>query len=197
VNDFVEQCRREWERLAVPGPVANEMAADLLADLQEAEAEGVSAEEVLGSGAFDPRAFAASWAAERGVSRQRPPVREPLPASLEPQARRSRPVGALAASVFVGLVGLALTTQRTGEAQAFHVALMHAIPPRPEVQAARVFVWPLGFRGSSVPTLGLLLVLLGVAGLIVSLLYWSPWRPDHRAGRRLEGDNAPGGASYS
>jgi hypothetical protein len=43
------------------------MAADLAADLQEADAEGASPEEVLGSGAFDPQSFAASWAAERGV----------------------------------------------------------------------------------------------------------------------------------
>ncbi len=29
MSDFVQQCRREWERLRVPDPVANEMAADL------------------------------------------------------------------------------------------------------------------------------------------------------------------------
>jgi hypothetical protein len=58
VTDFVEQCRREWKRLRVPDAVANEMAADLAADLTEADAEGVSPEEVLGSSAFDPRSFA-------------------------------------------------------------------------------------------------------------------------------------------
>src|SRR5262245_8507637 len=67
MSDFVEQCRREWERLGVPDPLAEEMAADLASDLGEAEAEGVSVEELLGSSAFDPRAFAASWAAERGI----------------------------------------------------------------------------------------------------------------------------------
>jgi len=67
MSDFVEQCRREWKRLGVPDPLAEEMAADLASDLGEAEAEGVSAEELLGSSAFDPRSFAASWAAERGV----------------------------------------------------------------------------------------------------------------------------------
>jgi hypothetical protein len=67
VSEFVEECRREWKRLHVPDAVADEMAADLTADLGEAAAEGVSAEEVLGSGARDPRSFAASWAAERGV----------------------------------------------------------------------------------------------------------------------------------
>ena len=67
MSDFVEQCRGEWRRLGVPDPVAQEMAADLAADLTEAEAEGVSVEELLGSSASDPRSFAASWAAERGV----------------------------------------------------------------------------------------------------------------------------------
>jgi hypothetical protein len=67
VNEFVDECRSEWKRLGVPDAVANEMAADLAADLEEAEAEGASPEDVLGSGAFDPRSFAGAWAAERGV----------------------------------------------------------------------------------------------------------------------------------
>jgi hypothetical protein len=67
MSEFVEDCRREWRRLGVPNPAANEMAADLAADLKEAEQNGVSAEEVLGEGAFDARAFAASWASERGL----------------------------------------------------------------------------------------------------------------------------------
>jgi hypothetical protein len=67
MTDFVEQCRSEWRRLGVPDPLAEEMAADLASDLGEAEADGLSAEEFLGSSVFDPRSFAASWAAERGV----------------------------------------------------------------------------------------------------------------------------------
>ena len=67
MSDFVEQCRLEWRRLGVPDSLADEMAAELAADLTEAEAEGVSAEEFLGSSASEPRAFAASWAAERGI----------------------------------------------------------------------------------------------------------------------------------
>ena len=72
MSDFVEQCRREWRRLGVPDPLADEMAADLASDLTEAEADGVSAEELLGSSAFDPRSFAASWAAERDIIPARP-----------------------------------------------------------------------------------------------------------------------------
>lgn len=67
MSEFVEECRREWKRLRVPDPVANEMAADLAADLREAEVEGASPEELLGDAAFDPQAFARSWAQERGL----------------------------------------------------------------------------------------------------------------------------------
>jgi hypothetical protein len=72
MSDFVEECRREWKRLGVADPLAEEMAADLASDLSEAEAEGVSAEEFLGSSFFDPQSFAASWAAERGIVPQPP-----------------------------------------------------------------------------------------------------------------------------
>lgn len=71
MSEFVDECRREWKRLHVPTAIADEMADDLTADLREAEADGASAEEVLGSGASDPRAFAAAWASERGIVRQR------------------------------------------------------------------------------------------------------------------------------
>ncbi|MDX6572090.1 MAG: hypothetical protein QOC86_1246, partial [Gaiellales bacterium] len=75
MSNFVEECRREWKRLRVPGTLADEMADDLAADLEEAEADGASAEDVLGSGASDPRAFAAAWANERGIVRRRRPAR--------------------------------------------------------------------------------------------------------------------------
>ena len=75
MSSFVEECRREWKRLRVPGMIADEMAGDLAADLEEAEADGASAEDVLGSAASDPRAFAAAWAGERGIVRPRRSVR--------------------------------------------------------------------------------------------------------------------------
>jgi hypothetical protein len=58
VNEFVEECRREWKVLGVPDSIASEMALDLTTDIEEAEAEGGSAEDVLGSSLFDPRGFA-------------------------------------------------------------------------------------------------------------------------------------------
>ena len=68
---YVEECRREWRRLGVPGALAEEMAAELEADLAEAEADGVSSAEMLGES--DPRRFAATWARERGL------ITEPAP----------------------------------------------------------------------------------------------------------------------
>jgi len=67
VNDFVDECRREWQRLRVPDRVADEMASELAADLADAAKDGASAEDVLGSAASDPRSFAASWAVARGA----------------------------------------------------------------------------------------------------------------------------------
>ena len=100
MSEFVEECRREWRRLGVPDPVANEMAADLSADLEEAEAEGGSPEDVLGNSAFDPRRFAAAWAVARGVTSQ--------PAVDRPSLWR-RPVAvALAAFLAVLTVGAGL-----------------------------------------------------------------------------------------
>jgi len=74
---FIEECRYEWKRLGVPDSMADEMAAELEADLAEAEADGVSDAEMLGES--DPRRFAANWARERGL------VSEPTP-----QRRRRR-----------------------------------------------------------------------------------------------------------
>jgi hypothetical protein len=71
---FVEECRREWKRLGVPDLLAEEMATDLEADLAEAEADGVSAAEILGES--DPRRFAATWAGERGLVSEPPPQRK-------------------------------------------------------------------------------------------------------------------------
>jgi hypothetical protein len=100
MSDFVEQCRQEWKRLGVPDPLAEEMAADLASDLTDAEAEGVSAEEFLGSTVFDPRSFAASWAAERGVI--------PEPASRGNARRRPLVLAAFTTLAAIALIGAAL-----------------------------------------------------------------------------------------
>jgi hypothetical protein len=98
MSEFIEECRREWKRLHVPDPVANEMAADLAADLREAEVEGASPEALLGTAAFDPQAFARSWAQERGLV---------APASLE--RRRLRLTLALVTTALIIGGGIAAT----------------------------------------------------------------------------------------
>jgi hypothetical protein len=118
MSDFVEQCRREWRRLGVADPLADEMATDLVSDLREAEAEGVSAEELLGSSAFDPPAFAASWAAERGII--------PKPPSSPPR-RRPLSLMAFTAVAAIALVGAAALLL-TGEPK---LILRTAPPPHP------------------------------------------------------------------
>ncbi|HEX3237339.1 MAG TPA: hypothetical protein VHQ99_02920 [Gaiellaceae bacterium] len=99
---FVEECRREWERLGVPDLLADEMAADLEADLAEAEADGVSAAEMLGES--DPRRFAAIWASERGL------VSEPAP----PKGRRRVWPWVIVAVVFLAFLLSLLALQTLG-----------------------------------------------------------------------------------
>ena len=55
----------------MPDSLAEEMAAELESDLAEAEADDVSAVEMLGES--DPRRFAATWARERGLVPEQPP----------------------------------------------------------------------------------------------------------------------------
>jgi len=199
VSEFVDQCRREWSRLGVPDPAANEMAADLEADLAEAAAEGASQEEVLGSGAFDPRSFAAAWAAERGL------VQPPRPAPTVPP-RRSRVAAVAVAFALIAIIGLVLTVFAVGASSVrvavasvgrpgqrvvvppwFRVVSPPTVGPRAGVvkpPGARVVVGggsPIDFR-----PVGMLLLLVGLVGLVATLLYRrSPWP---RAGpRRLSG----------
>jgi hypothetical protein len=167
MSDFVEQCRREWTRLRVPDPVANEMAADLAADLKEAEAEGVSAEEVLGRGAFDPRSFAASWAVERGVI---PPVPHRKSASRKPPilaAFATLAVIGLIVAAFIALPGRSRSVAMAPTLPHLRVPLAPPAPSGPFVLHGRPF---------AVDALAwILLVLLVILGLIVAGWLWSRW----------------------
>jgi hypothetical protein len=183
VSQFVDQCRQEWSRLGVPDPVANEMAADLEADLKEAESEGVSAEEVLGNGAFDPRSFAASWARERGLVQYapaQPPAAAPPPA--EHRAKQPRTLSLVLAFAVLAVVGAVLLIIGSRQALAVVGPVMGKPvpaspgfpfrPPGTIVQpgAAVQFVGPDPLHAA-----GSLLLLIGVAGMITMLVLWS-WR---------------------
>jgi hypothetical protein len=76
MNEFVERCRQEWIRLGVDAALVDEMAAELAADLHDAQEAGMSLADYLGPSATDPQRLAAAWAAERGVV---PPPTEPRP----------------------------------------------------------------------------------------------------------------------
>ncbi len=185
MNEFVGECRREWKRLRVPDLVADEMAADLAADLEEAEAEGVSAVEVLGSAAADPRSFAAAWAGERGVI---PPA--PLTARLRGKALV--PI-AIAALTTVAAVGAALVIFASPHAKTLLATVPFPPPPPPArtMAAGEIWVVPVKVHGRflvppaqtraagvGIHRVGSILLIVGIIGVLLStpLLFGSSSR---------------------
>ena len=128
MRPFVEECLREWRRLGVADPVANEMAADLDADIAEAEADGGSAEDVLGNEAFDAPAFARSWAEARGL------IPDPAPPARPSFVRRWYPIAGIAACLLVALFGLLLLVAKPEKhvSMAFAAPAGFVVPPRIE-----------------------------------------------------------------
>jgi hypothetical protein len=177
VNEFVEECRREWRRLGVPDPIANEMAADLTADIEEAEAEGGSAEDVLGNSVFDAQRFAASWAGARGVTAPVLPDGSPR--------RRALPVVVLTAiAAFFGLAAIALLIGRHSASAAVSVRRIlagpgpvHLFRPGPVNPSFRSFSFGPQFAGHGWPLVffAVLLFLACIVALGLAALYWSPW----------------------
>jgi hypothetical protein len=152
VNDFVEQCRREWRRLRVPAHIADEMAAELAADLEEA-----TSEEVLGSDALDARSFAARWAAERGVARSRP-------------RRRLVLLAATLALVAVAAIGAALTRTTTSTASATPVVRVDGNSiwvTTPDVSLRSRFSVN---KGGATHTIGWALLIAGLGGIALLAL---------------------------
>lgn len=171
MSDFVEQCLREWERLRVPAPVANEMAADLAADLEEAEAEGVSAEEVLGRSAFDPRSFAASWAAERGVI----PSAIPTAPHQERASRTPLIVAAVATLAVIALIVAALIAL-PGRSRSVAVAPTPPhlrVSPAPPASSGALVLHGGTYAADALAWL--LVALVAVLGAIVAGWLWSRW----------------------
>jgi hypothetical protein len=196
VIDFIEECRREWKRLGVPDPIANEMAIDLTSDIEEAEAEGGSAEDVLGNSLFDPRRFAAAWASARGVTAP--------PASIDSSAlyERDRPpwyrpalVIALAVfGVLTALAAAALVVGRRGVAVASSIHRIVALPgsarlpgPGALMPSFRYFASGPSFsfqNGAPLLVLVLVVLFVGIVLLGLVVLYRSSW-PHRESKRRL------------
>jgi hypothetical protein len=155
MSEFVEQCLREWRRLGVADPLAEEMAADLASDLAEAEIEGVSAADYLGSSS-DPRSFAAAWASERGIV--------PVPPSQDGGRR-----GPLALVAFTSLTAImvivAALLLATGEPK---LILARTTPP----PGARRTV----LRTSAAAPIEWILLFVAIAALGFSAWLWLHWR---------------------
>lgn len=162
MSDFVEQCRAEWKRLGVPESIAEEMAADLAVDIREAEVDGISVEELLGSSASDPRSFAASWAIERGIVQTR-----------QDQANGRR--GRLPLVAFTGVAAIALIVAAlllaTGEPKVALVTSGAARPHLPGTNAS--FVPPPGrVQASAAAPIEWVLLFLALVALAVSGWLW-------------------------
>jgi len=189
VNEFVERCRGEWRRLGVPDPVADEMAAELAADLEEAEAEGASAEEVLGAGA-DPGAFASAWAAERGVIQRPPPNGHGL-------RRGWRMPAAILALTLIAVVGavLVIVVSASPGGQTFSLppaprALDVAITPDGQTivegalwvtrygSTTTIFGVDRGDSEDNTRTVGSVLLTISLLGIVLTTLSW--WWLDPR-----------------
>ncbi len=208
MNDFVEQCRREWKRLGVPDSVAEEMAAELTADLNEAEADGFSARELLGNAATDPRSFAASWANERAVI--------PLAGPTARLPGRTLILVAIASLTIITAVGAGLVLLASPHASAPQAASSALLPgtgptairvisPPPispnglrRVWIARdglVTVTPIGRSGVEIHTVGSILLIVGIAGISTSLLLllWSSRTRNDWSGRGTPAGYVPPG----
>ena len=163
MSDFVEQCRLEWKRLRVSDQLADEMAGDLTADLAEAEADGVSAEALLGTSAADPRSFAAAWAAERGIV---------PPPSRRPDARRRRRV----LMAFTVLAATALIVSAlllaTGQPK---VALVTSGPTHAVLPSSTLPVPPGRVTASAATPIEWILLFLAVVALAFAAWLWSNW----------------------
>jgi hypothetical protein len=169
MSQFVDECRKEWKRLDVPEAMASEMAADLDADLSEAQADGVSPEEVLGNGLFDPTSFAASWAAARGIINPTPPRLGVI---------RHRPwafVVSAAASVAFMLVGLILLAGRSSSSVDLAQVAFRRVLKRPLPGFVVASPRSLIIGSGAAHPVGLLFLLIGLAGLGVTLLIMKPW----------------------
>lgn len=190
MSQFVHECAREWNRLGVPEAAANEMAADLEADLGDAKADGVSPEEVLGNGYFDAKSFASSWATARGFVRANP--RLPKTINL---ATRTLTLGVIAlVSLAIGGIGFLILVGRHVGSAAVAASPFRARITRP---VPGIFVGPHRFMfagpGSALDPLGLVLLAVGVVGVGITLWFWRPWSPP-RNGPGLDQD--VGMASY-
>jgi hypothetical protein len=177
VNEFVNECRREWKRLGVRRSTADEMATELGTDLEEG-----TPEEVLGADATDPRSFARAWAAERGVVRGH---------------RRARLPAALAVAALIAAIAGAVLTIEDARSEPRAVpfprveigphSVVTAAAPPPVAAQVMTLIARLSYDNAVLPkdrvrlveidndsnTLGIVLLIVGLAVLAAATLVWS------------------------
>ena len=158
----------------------------LTADLEEAQAEGGSPEDVLGNSAFDPRRFAAAWAVAQGVTGP--------PPSERPSFLR-RPL-AVALAVVIGVLvvgaGLVLVVGAHGSSFAVVARGIAAVPGPTRISPVGPGRFgPFGpfvvahstFVGA--PLLAPLLLVTGVVGIgLLAVVCWLAWPGSRRFHRR-------------
>jgi hypothetical protein len=169
MSDFVEQCRQQWKRLGVPAPLAEEMAADLASDLGDAEAEGISAEEFLGSSASDPRSFATSWAAERGIIPEAPSRGNAPRRPLALMTFTALAATALIVAALLLLTGEPTLTLTASKAPHFVTPPAGSIPPGPKT---RIVLHPVPPVSAAAP-IEWMLLFLAIAALGFAGWLWS------------------------
>ncbi|HST26312.1 MAG TPA: hypothetical protein VLJ76_09985 [Gaiellaceae bacterium] len=180
MSDFVAACRREWSKLGVPDSVADDMAAEISADLADAASDGVSAEELLG----DPTSFAAAWAAERGVIGLRDdPHRFEWRRGLVPVV--------LLLAVAAVAAGVAILATRPGSSSVSPLAVGRgpgaqvwtATPARPRslvlTPVQTMFFAP--SHGSNASTVAWIFIAVGGAGVVLTAVSWRVRRMPARA----------------
>jgi hypothetical protein len=145
------------------------MAADLTADIEEAESEGGSAEDVLGNSAFDPRRFAGSWAMARGVTSS---------TVLAPSPRRwpALAFGLLGCTALLALaVAVVSGGRQSAAAIASPVRRFVGGPPSIHVFPGAPFVVQRMHNGQGFALLAVLLLAISLVGIVVSVMFWSRW----------------------
>ncbi len=175
MSRFIDECRREWDRLGVAEAVAAEMAADLQADLDEAAADGVGAEELLGDAVFDPRGFAASWAEARGVAG--------VPAAKPRWSSRPALIAAIVGLFAVVVAAAGVVAVAFGTRSASMAA--PGQPPAGAAPAVRRPHWAFPFLGPGadhteavargIVLAALVLLAIGAICLVAATIRCSPW----------------------
>ncbi|WP_354702404.1 hypothetical protein DSM112329_02762 [Paraconexibacter sp. AEG42_29] len=140
MSPFVTTCRETWRALGVAQLAIDEMAAELEADLADAQADGVPARAVTGD---DPVRLATDWAHARGlvpIGDDDPTARPAVPAAPSaPDGGRRRPrvatVVAVAASA-VSVLALAVAYLAV-DGRDDSTARTQAVVPRAVAPAAR------------------------------------------------------------